>query len=197
MQFIISDDQFYASGVSNLARLQNGQTRSKIGPNSGPIWQMMTTQPSAHQVVLHMMRKSEGNLFTAMEILQLFAFWQNVITHTWFMSQIKWRNAKCFQKSTFEKIPTGTYPLTKHPIGQDNRTMWNTPRVREASWLLRDPQLWHLKQNYNPFPGRILLRTRPTLCANETFPHDIFNCANNDCRTGSHIYIGVHFLEKR
>ena len=117
MQFIISDDQLYASGVSNLARLQNGQTRSKIGPNSGPIWQMMTTQPSAHQVVLHMIKKSEGNSFTAMEILQLFAFWQNVITHTWFMSQIKWRNAKCFQKSTFEKIPTGTYPLTKHPIG--------------------------------------------------------------------------------
>ena len=63
MQSIISDDQFSASSVSNLARLQNGQTRSKIGPNTGPIWQMMTTQPSAHQVVLHMVEEKWTKLF--------------------------------------------------------------------------------------------------------------------------------------
>ena len=48
-------------------------------------------------------------------------------------------------------------------------TMWNTPRVREASWLLRDLQLWASEADYNPFPGRILLQTRPTLCAYDTF----------------------------
>ena len=48
--------------------------------------------------------------------------------------------------------------------------MWNTPRVREASWLLRDLQLWASEEaDYNPFPGRILLQTRPTLCAYDTF----------------------------
>ena len=27
---------------------------------------------------------------------------------------------KMLSKSTFEKIPTGTYPFTKHPIGQED-----------------------------------------------------------------------------
>ena len=169
MQSIISDDQFYARSVSNLARLQNRQTRSKIGPNSGPLGQMMTTQPSAHQVVLHMVRKSGGNSFTAMEILRLFALWQNVILQTWFMSQIRWRNAKFFQSPPLRKFPKAHIHL---PSIQLDRTMtiWNTPRVREASWLLRDLQLWASEEaDYNPFPGRILLQTRPTLCAYDTF----------------------------
>ena len=165
MQSIISDDQFYARSVSNLARLQNRQTRSKIGPNSGPLGQMMTTQPSAHQVVLHMVRKSGGNSFTAMEILRLFALWQNVILQTWFMSQIRWRNAKFFQSPALRKFPKAHIHLPSIQLDR-TMTMWNTRRVREASWLLRDLQLWASEEaDYNPFPGRILLQTRPTLCA--------------------------------
>ena len=114
-------------------------------------------------------RQSGGNSFTAMEILRLFALWQNVILQTWFMSQIRWRNAKFFQSPPLRKFPKAHIHL---PSIQLDRTMtiWNTPRVREASWLLRDLQLWASEEaDYNPFPGRILLQTRPTLCAYDTF----------------------------
>ena len=114
-------------------------------------------------------RQSGGNSFTAMEILRLFALWQNVILQTWFMSQIRWRNAKFFQSPPLRKFPKAHIHL---PSIQLDRTMtiWNTPRVREASWLLRDLQLWASEEaDYNPFPGRILLQTRPTLCAWDTF----------------------------
>ena len=73
--------------------------------------------------------------------------------------------------------------------------MWNTPRVREASWLLRDLQLWASEADYNPFPGRILLRTHPSLCAKETFPHDIFNCNDYSC-AWNHICWSPFFVEK-
>ena len=113
--------------------------------------------------------KSGGNSFTAMEILQIFAFWQNVLPHTWFMSQIRWRNAKFFQSPPLRKFPKAHIHLPSIQLDR-TMTMWNTPRVREASWLLRDLQLWASEEaDYNPFPGRILLQTRPTLCAYDTF----------------------------
>ena len=82
----------------------------------------MTTQPSAHQVVLHMVRKSGGNSFTAMEILKLFTFSQNVLPQLMYMVHKPNQVTQCkmLSKSTFEKIPTGTYPFTKHPIGQQD-----------------------------------------------------------------------------
>ena len=49
------------SSVLNLTRLHNGQTRSKIGPNLRPFWQMTTRPSAAHQshqrmvVVLHIL----------------------------------------------------------------------------------------------------------------------------------------------
>ena len=120
MQSIISDDQFHASGVSNLARLQNGQTRSKIGPNSGPLGQMMTTQPSAHQVVLHMVRKSGGNSFTANGNLTTLCILTKPHSSYLVHEPNQVTQCKMLSKSTFEKIPTGTYPLTKHPVGQED-----------------------------------------------------------------------------
>ena len=85
MQSLITDDQFHASGVSNLARLQNGQTRSKIGPNSGPLGQMMTTKPSAHQVVLHMVEEKWRKLFYSSGNLATLHFDKT----SFLMSQIK------------------------------------------------------------------------------------------------------------
>ena len=113
--------------------------------------------------------KSGGNSFTAMEILRLFALWQNVILQTWFMSQIRWRNGKFFQSPALRKFLKAHIHLPSIQLDR-TMTMWNTPRVREASWLLRDLQLWASEEAvYNPFPGRILLQTRPTLCAYDTF----------------------------
>ena len=98
---------------------------------------------------------------------------------------------KMLSKSTFKKIPTGTYPS----IQLDRRTMWNTPRVREASWLLRDLQLWASEEDYNPFPGRILLRTRPTLCAYEIFHHiTTYSILRIMIFVPGTICVGVHFL---
>ena len=132
-------------------------------------------------------RKSGGNSFTAMEILQLFAFWQSVIPHE--PNQVT--QCKMLSKSTFKKIPTGTYPS----IQLDRRTMWNTPRVREASWLLRDLQLWASEADYNPFPGRILLRTLPSLCAYEIFHHiTTYSILRIMIFVPGTICVGVHFL---
>ena len=133
MQSIISDDQFYARSVSNLARLQNRQTRSKIGPNSGPLGQMMTTQPSAHQVVLHMVRKKWRKLFYSNGNLTNLCILTKCSSSYMVHEPNQVTQCKILSKSTFEKIPKGTYPFTKHPIGQDNDNVEHTES--EGSFL--------------------------------------------------------------
>ena len=134
-------------------------------------------------------RKSGRNSFTAMEILQLFAFWQSVIPH----EPNEVTQCKMLSKSTFKKIPTGTYPLTKHPIGQED----NVEHTKsEGSFLATSWSttlgVW---RGLYPFPGRILLRTRPTLCAYEIFHHiTTYSILRIMIFVPGTICVGVHFL---